>query len=408
VPQALQLVESNPAQLRLSFDQARALMALGRRLSSQRSWWGGEASDATVIRCEPSGTDTWKVTIADAIGCIAMGDTTISVTPKISSPHVLYLLEESGVIPRLVDNLSKLSHGTSLADLFAWWFVKAAERLLRIGISRGYREERDTLTRVVGRIDVVPTFELVQRGIAQAVCEYEEFDEDTPQNRVIKAAAQVVVRNHELPRELRKRAQVLLRELTTIGPLRVQDARATIDRATLHYREPLIFAKALLSGAGVAIDTGGQIAHSFLIRTPELIEAGIRRVLQDEFSGLHRIAKRKKSSDTGDVTFNPDIVIDDHAIADVKYRHFRVDWSRGDLNQALAFATVFGTPKAAVLGFVSSTHDPIPRGISVSGYSVTAIAWMAAVNKSPTDARREFVSRIKHWLGTPASAEAPR
>jgi hypothetical protein len=81
----VQLVESQPKAVRLTAEQAHALMMAGRRLAASRDWWGREDDmrETSVIQCVPRGPDTWSVTVANAIGVVVAQDVTFLVEPKV-------------------------------------------------------------------------------------------------------------------------------------------------------------------------------------------------------------------------------------------------------------------------------------------------------------------------------------
>jgi len=80
--------------------------------------------------------------------------------------------------------------------------------------------------------------------------------------------------------------------MTDVGPLKDNDFRANVDRLTHRYANAVAFAKVLLRGGGTRIAHGAAHGWCFLIRTPDVIEAGIRAVLQrslkSRFTGVER------------------------------------------------------------------------------------------------------------------------
>lgn len=101
----LSLIESKDSEpIDLSPPAVDALTRMGRRLASQKTWWGdndeGSGKEATAIKCIPAPGGQWRVRIDNAVGVVSVGDVQIAVQPKIPLAHLLYLFSVSGAIPR--------------------------------------------------------------------------------------------------------------------------------------------------------------------------------------------------------------------------------------------------------------------------------------------------------------------
>ena len=94
----------------------------------------------------------------------------------------------------------------SLWDLVAAWFIDAAERLLRLGLIKDYREVNDVLPIARGRIRPIETARLYNSGRVALHCDFDEFDHDNALNRVVKAAALAVAGSKMLKPDLRRRS----------------------------------------------------------------------------------------------------------------------------------------------------------------------------------------------------------
>lgn len=75
-----------------------------------------------------------------------------------------------------------------LPDLVARLLTHVVDERLRRNLSRGYRPQTATLSRVRGRIDMLETTtrQLTDRG--RIACRFEEHTMDTPRNRLVRAA----------------------------------------------------------------------------------------------------------------------------------------------------------------------------------------------------------------------------
>ena len=89
-------------------------------------------------------------------------------------------------------------------DLCAAILERAVEHQLKRGLGRGYVSKEDELATVRGRIDVGESVKTLSPLVGRLVCDYDEFSEDTPMNRVVKAAMRTLLRSRDVSAE-RKR-----------------------------------------------------------------------------------------------------------------------------------------------------------------------------------------------------------
>jgi 5-methylcytosine-specific restriction endonuclease McrBC regulatory subunit McrC len=225
------------------------------------------------------------------------------------------------------------------------------------------------------------------------------FNVDTPLNRVIKAAAMNVLGSTVLPTALRKRARAICSRMTDIGDLRPQDLLAEIDRRSAYYADAIQLARHILQGQGRMLEAGEATAWTFLIRTPEMVEDGLRAVLSARLSGLWPIEKRSGIRVDGGFTFTPDLVFArGRVVADVKHKLLGADRIRSDLYQIIAFGTAFRAADAAIFGFQHSVADETPRALRVGDVRVRVLCWNADPAVAATSAATDFGERVAAWL----------
>jgi 5-methylcytosine-specific restriction enzyme subunit McrC len=99
-----------------------------------------------------------------------------------------------------------------------------------------------------------------------------------------------------------------------------------------HYRDAHILARQLLSGQLRAPTHGDNSAWSFLIKTPELMENGLRAVLVDRLAPHWSVAKTGMQLANSKLRLQPDLVFNvSHAVADIKYKLHDGTWNRPDV-----------------------------------------------------------------------------
>jgi hypothetical protein len=182
-----------------------------------------------------------------------------------------------------------------------------------------------------------------------------------------------------------------------VGEFQHQDLLASIDRNSDYYREAIGWARHVLLARGRTLGHAGSDVWTFLIRTPEPVEAGIRGVLQQGF-GAGVIAKRGKKLEGSHLTMTPDLITaDDSAVADVKYKLTAREWSRPDLYQLVAFGTAFRSRHAALIDFSPPGTRQLPA-LGVGEIKLRHLAWPADPGLTAESALEEFGLRARAWL----------
>ena len=200
-------------------------------------------------------------------------------------------------------------------------------------------------------------------------------DADNSLNRILKAAARTVAGSRSLPLDLRQRATWLLRPFDQVGDLHLGDLSVALERRSGWYSDALGLAWEHSSWSRTGrVEAGDHGVWTFLFKTADLIEQGVRQVL---VAGLPSVAITKQGmllrpsslSLTPDLRFGTDM-----AVGDVKYKLTGMDWNRNDLYQAVTFGTGFGCSKVAVIAFRTTASLELPR-VRVGNVEVVPFCW---------------------------------
>jgi len=322
--------ENVPLTIDLSEDEAQALSGLGRELSAKTAWWGGKEApaDRSVINIVEQTGGQFRITFRDVLGVVRVGDLQVNVQPKIPTPHFWHIVSHSELAPRVSIAPAAVSEGTTLIELLAQWCVEASEKLLRVGLRKGYKEDRGELDQVRGQIEVLETAERLYRGASVAVCRFEKLSEDISINRVVKSACERIARLGVISAAVRTRARRVVYRMAGIGNALHNDLRVRLDRLTTSYSRVLPLSLLVLNGCGISAAYGKVQGMAFLVRTPELIEDGLRSILALAIS-KPSVAKRRLLLDDSRMSINPDLVFgDDLAVGDEVPYVFRLPTGR--------------------------------------------------------------------------------
>jgi 5-methylcytosine-specific restriction endonuclease McrBC regulatory subunit McrC len=287
-----------------------------------------------------------------------------------------------------------LASGRLLWRALAEWFLSAVEHLLRGELIRDYRITADDLREARGHIDVFGTASNFLTGKLRFQCEFEEFDSDNPLNRILKAAILIVRQISGSDESISDRAARALLRFDDVGPLRPSDVRVVVDRHVKRYEDAVMLGRSIILGVARDLEAGQARGHCFLLRTPDLIEAGIRDLLSEHLASRVNISKYSRAIPNTKMRLNPDLVFDHFAVGDVKYK-LGADWIRSDVYQALSFAVGFAVKKCAIISF-SKESSLTSRTITLGDVSITHLCW--PIGTSPDDAQRQLIAGVEKWL----------
>lgn len=177
-----------------------------------------------------------------------------------------------------------------LPALVAGMLADAVTQRLHTGLSVGFRQTSRPVTRVRGRINVLPTarHQLLSRG--QVGCTFDEVVTDTPANRLVRAAlwrAAVFV-----PDEPRLRALALQLEAAGVRgpcPPPSQVPRLHRERLLLRDRQMIAAADLMLNLALPTTDEGGKF-----LPAPDMDERYLRDLFERACVGFYRLRLRPR------------------------------------------------------------------------------------------------------------------
>lgn len=209
---------------------------------------------------------------------------------------------------------------TELADLFARVLITGVHRLCRRGLERGYQEQDAEIPGIRGRIDLRMTYARMLQRHGRAQCRFDELSNDTPQNRVVKAALQTLAAVGTLSPDHRGQLQRLSRQLTGVAALPLSRdllRRVELHANNRHYRFLIDVARLVYQCAVPDEQAGGYRFRDFVRERKEmarLFEAFIFNFLKLERAdlkvGREILAWDAMSDDDPDLSLLPDMRTD--------------------------------------------------------------------------------------------------
>ena len=160
---------------------------------------------------------------------------------RIPIANIYYLLcyawkhvEESDVVR--LDEVGELER---VHDLLGKVLAEGTFRLIRSGIDRGYREEREDIAGIRGKIDVGETVKRALRSRGQVACTFEEMSHDVLHNRILRSTLKSLTRLPDLDGDVAtsvRSAYAKLKGITNVTLSRRLFKRVQLDRNRRYYR----------------------------------------------------------------------------------------------------------------------------------------------------------------------------
>ena len=142
---------------------------------------------------------------------------------KIPIKNVYYLLcyawshvEESDLV-----DVAALDEFERVQDLLGTILADGTFRLLRVGIDRGYRETREDLAGIRGKLSVSEMAKRALRARSRAACIFEELSHDIPHNGILRSTLAALLRVDSLDVKVRAQVGLAYRKLEGISVIRV-------------------------------------------------------------------------------------------------------------------------------------------------------------------------------------------
>jgi 5-methylcytosine-specific restriction enzyme subunit McrC len=344
-PDRIELREYDREVLTLTAEQANALNRVG----------GGRY--LSVEPGEHSGH--WQVAAHNYVGSINFGGLRVLVRPKIPLRNLFLLLEVGLREQDWHDEAVGYATNADLLPALVSFFARTTETTLARGLYHSYREQRDRLVALRGRVDIAR--QLAQPGVViPTACKFTEFTADLIENSYLKAAVSRSLRVAGVQPIDRRRLMQHLVTLEDVADVRHHHSdhdRVVFSRLNDHYRPALQLARLVLANLTLQDVLGETQASSFMLDMNELFERFVterlRRVLRGrlDVKGQHQDRLDKERY----ITIRPDLLFSANGtpkfVADIKYK-LTDDTAAGrnaDYYQLLAYTTALDLPEGVLI-----------------------------------------------------------
>ena len=326
------------------------------------------------------------------VGILAIPRRTLEILPKIDG--------DDGDVRRALIHMLAVARGLRVADgeladlhtqrhdlleiligLFAGRLLAAVRR----GLPRRYVEYEDDLRLLRGRLDVTRQVTHLAFRPDLLACRFDELSEDTPLNRVLKAAVTRLARIARSASNARRLADLAARFGSvgaTAAPLREP---VRLDRTNTAFHDLYRLARLFLEGDWQSTTGGGSAGFTLLFPMNDLFEEFIGQRLKNALSSEYEVRLQdSKHSALRDACgkpifeLKPDVVMERRIggkpiVLDTKWKHLtprapRCERTWGvtpsDVYQMLAYAQAYDAERTVLLYPWHEKLRPEPPGIN--------------------------------------------
>lgn len=304
------------------------------------------------------------------VGILSIPGRAVEILPKIDS--------KDGAVRTALIHMLSVARGLRIADgelaaldtqrrdvleLLARLFADRLRAAVRRGLPRRYAEREEDLGMLRGRLDVKRQFTHLAIRSDKLACRFDELSEDTPLNRVLKAAVMRLARIARSAENVRVLAELAAR-FESVGDSRLPLREPVrLDRTNTAFHDLHRLARLFLAGEWQSTASGRAPGFALLFSMNKLFEEFIGRRLRRALAPRpvrlqHGGSYALEDEDgTGIFRLRPDAVIDSPTgpvIVDTKWKRLNpreryLEISSSDIYQMLAYARAYGAARAILI-----------------------------------------------------------
>ncbi len=373
----------------------------------------GFKNKITVYRSEEK--DKFDICPQQFVGTIVLPVHSLIVQPKIPMLNFFYMLVYSYEIPEFSKELFCFDKDQDIYEIIVLKFVQEIEKLVKMGMLKGYLPSEDNLSLIRGRILIGANerLNLVQRQ--RIFCGFSDYTADILENRILKYALYKLSFLWFRDVSLKARIGRLLHFFDPVSLEIVRDSQFDIveeryTRLNEHYRPLIRVSRILIENISLNLQRRGKSGFwSFLVDMNTLFQRFITFCLR----GLRDFDVEPELSYKWDIegltTIRPDIVIrkgrDVKLVVDAKYKEIsldRKDVYGTDVRQVGDYCTTLGLEGGILvypkLSPDQKVHDlPITKKEPITNRSYKVL--LKTIDLFPTDLLR-FRSACDNFLSS--------
>lgn len=308
---------------------------------------------------DPYTAGYWQLRAGSMVGAVSLQPAggvpvTIRITPKVPIARLFFLLGYS-LNPRgWRDGQVEVAEHQDLLAALAYAYERQVDRALGQGLLQGYRRTEDASLVVRGRIREVDQIRRRFGAAPPVEISYDEFTTDIPENQLLRAGVERMLKLTGVPRSVRRRLLHQRTRLAEVTPLVRGQIRPQWHPTRLNARHhhALHLTRVILDGASAEHRAGDLRIDGFLFDMNRVFEGFVCVALREALlgrGGRSELQAKGIHLDEGSaIRIRPDFLWHGDSgrpllVADAKYKAGKPEgYPDADLYQMLAYCTALG------------------------------------------------------------------
>lgn len=304
----------------------------------------------TVLADQPP--NRWVLAADSRVGVVHGDDWELRVVPKLAIPNLMFLLGYAADPNGWRDGVAAFEAEDELFAAVASGFAVHAERAISPAPLRGYVNIDDRGVTLRGRLRIADQLARWPALPVPLELSYDDHTADVPENRMVRGAAELLLRLPLVPTLARKRllrVRATLDDVAPTAPDRGVEA-PPITRLNGRYRAALALSELILRHTSISTRPGDLRSTSFVFDMNKVFEdflsASLSKSLK-RFGGHVQLQYGRENLDEErQIRLVPDITWWRRGtclgVIDAKYKLVDNGFPNADAYQMLAYTTAFG------------------------------------------------------------------
>ena len=341
------------------------------------------AAAGVVVITPTKDPGRFEVAAGNQVGVARVDGLQVVIQPKIDINRLVFLFAYASRPNHWRGDLVSLDPQLELPEALAESFVALARRALGQGLLKGYVTLDQSLPVLRGRIR---ESEQLRRRFGRTVpleVRYDEYSVDIPENQLLLAAAERLMRIPGVGKRHRGGLHRLRLQMADVSrPAQGTVPRWSPSRLNARYIPALELAELILAGQSFEQRVGDVIVSGYLLNMAKVFEDFVTVALREALrarGGRSLLQYATHLDEDESVPVKPDFVWVDRGaprvVVDAKYKAEKPSgFPQADLYQMLAYCTVLGLPEGnlvyALGNETARTHVVRHSGVRIVAHTL--------------------------------------
>lgn len=298
------------------------------------------------------------------VGAMQIGDLTIEILPKADRNSsfpvwrnaLLDMLRYCKILNiETLGSASLLTKSNSILELYYAYFLEEIDKLLKIGLQKGYQNTERNSTNAKGQIQFAQQIQKNYLHKERFYTRFQDYNYNNLLNQILWKTLNIL-EQMPLSIQLHSKLRIVKANFPSVESIKISAEhfkRLRLHRTAAHYKPALDIAELLISRFRPDIRAGNRNLIAVLFDMNLLFEEYIFRQLQQLQHANLKVLRQQSKPFWNRRFIRPDIILEldqERMVLDTKWKILeRVNPNMQDLQQAFTYAQYFDARKVALI-----------------------------------------------------------